>query len=567
MNCIEIENLTFTYPGADKSSLRNISFTVAQGDFLAIMGSNGSGKSTLCKNLNGLIPHFTSGDIEGSVMVGGLDVAEHEVGELALKVGYVYQDFENQIVRPTVLDEASFACLNYAFEDFEEKGREALQLVGLHNKDHDFIWQLSGGQKHLLALAGSLALRPDILILDEPVAQLDPSHARQVYDTLRYLNEVHGKTIIVIEHHTEFIAEYCKNALLMDNGELKWKLPAKVALRRVEELEASHIFPPQVTLAARDLKTLGHLAADASLPTTIEEGVQAFSHLELRAAQPKHRSKLENALAAIEYQGVGFNYRAVKGDHHTILDDFNLQINKGEKIALIGSNGAGKSTLMKLLTGILKPSEGEVRLHGTTTKAITMEELSKTISIVFQNPEEMFIMDSIRGDIEYAMCIRELPNYKEKAEELMELFNLTALAERDGRMLSGGQMRRASLAIGIALQPSILLLDEPTANLDIATRKNIMKTLELMKEVTETVIIATHDMQLVCEWAERIIVLSQGKIVADGSWEEVFSNEHAIRVSGIRPPEIFELAKQLDVKAASYSVADFVASVQGRKTA
>jgi len=162
-------------------------------------------------------------------------------------VGYVYQDFENQIVRPTVLDDASFACLNYALEGYEERGRKALSMCGLKEKEGDFIWQLSGGQKHLLALAGALALGPEVLILDEPIAQLDPFHARQTYEILEKLNREYGKTIIVIEHHTEYIARYCKHAILMRDGEILWKLPAREALRQVEDLEESNIFPPQVT--------------------------------------------------------------------------------------------------------------------------------------------------------------------------------------------------------------------------------------------------------------------------------------------------------------------------------
>ncbi len=216
MRAVEIDGLTYTYPGAPQPTLRNITLQIPQGDFLAVVGNNGCGKSTLCKVLNGLIPHFITGAMEGSVRVEGLDTRESDVGTLAQKVGYVYQDFENQIVRPTVLDDASYSCLNYAFPDYLERGRTALKQCGLEGREEEYVWQLSGGQTHLLALAGAVSLQPDILILDEPIAQLDPMHADRIYEVLRELNEHHGKTIIVIEHHTEYIADYCKHVMLME---------------------------------------------------------------------------------------------------------------------------------------------------------------------------------------------------------------------------------------------------------------------------------------------------------------------------------------------------------------
>ena len=189
MYAVEIDGLTYTYPGAAQPTLRNISLQIEQGDFLAVVGNNGCGKSTLCKVLNGLIPHFITGEMEGKAVVGGLDTRESEVAVLARKVGYVYQDFENQIVRPTVLDDASYSCLNYAFPDYLDRGRDALELCGLKGREDDYVWQLSGGQTHLLALAGAVSLQPDILILDEPIAQLDPMHADRIYAVLRTLNE------------------------------------------------------------------------------------------------------------------------------------------------------------------------------------------------------------------------------------------------------------------------------------------------------------------------------------------------------------------------------------------
>lgn len=561
MNVIEIRDLTYTYPGASRPTLDHLNLNVEKGDFLAIIGNNGCGKSTLCKTMNGLIPHFIAGEFQGSVLVDQQDTRTMDVGRIAGKVGYVYQDFENQIVRPTVLDDASYACMNYAMPDYLERGREALRQCGLEGREQEYIWQLSGGQTHLLALAGAVSLEPDVLILDEPIAQLDPKHADLIYGVLKNLNETWGKTIIVIEHHTEYIADYCHHVALLKDGHTEWVLPSDEALRRVEELQECNIFPPQVTIAAQQMKKEGMLAEDTVLPTTIEAGKKVFDRLlyrgEICTEWEAPGEKQKETETVVSFRKVSVSYRAVKGEAKQIFRNLNLEIRKGEKIALIGSNGAGKSTLMKLMTGLIKPSEGEILLKGKGIRDTKPEALSKMISLVYQNPEEMFIKDSIERDIAFAMEARNTENWQERTKALLEQFRLTELKDRDGRLLSGGQMRRASLAIGIALNPEILLLDEPTANLDIATRKEIMRTLNEMKDITETVLIATHDMQLVCEWAERIIVLCQGEVIADGSRNEIFGNRRVLELTGIRPPEIFDMGKVLNPGAFCYTIQEF----------
>ena len=497
------------------------------------------------------------------------DTKEQEIGTLAKKAGYVYQDFENQIVCPIVLEDASYACLNYAMPDYLEKGKRALNVCGLGAKIQDYVWQLSGGQKHLLALAGMAALSPDILILDEPIAQLDPAHADQIYEVLKELNETYNKTIIVIEHHTEYIARFCRHVILLKNGTVKWKLDAEEAMRRVDELQESDIFPPQVTIAARRMEKEGILPQGTTLPVSIGEGRELLSRY-LKKDQKAERPlswKRKDGETLAEFRNVTVKYRSVKGEPPKVFDQFNLKINKGEKIALIGSNGAGKSTMLKLMMGLVHPEEGSVSIKGVPTRKMKKEELGKTISLVYQNPEEMFIKDSIRKDIEYAMKVRNVPEYEKRTDDLLEMFRLTELADRDGRLLSGGQMRRASLAIGVALNPEMLLLDEPTANLDIATRREILKTLRMLKGVTDTVIIATHDMQLVCDWAERIIVLYGGYVIADGSKEEIFSDMYVRGQVGIRPPQIFDMGRALGIKNPCFTIDEFIDYFRGERYA
>ncbi|MBM6815810.1 ATP-binding cassette domain-containing protein [Olsenella uli] len=381
-----------------------------------------------------------------------------------------------------------------------------------------------------------------------------------------------GKTVIVIEHHTEFIAEYCTTAALMANGAISWKLPAHEALRRIDDLAASDVHPPQIALAARELVRVGALPADTPLPTAVDEGATALWGIPFVARTREH-APASAAEPAVSFRGVGVSYRSVKGAPRQVFRDLNLDIRRGEKVALVGANGAGKSTLMKLMCGLVKPQAGEVLLEGARTRDLGPDELSDKISLVYQNPEQMFIKDSIRADVEFAMRARGVADAGERAAALLRRFRLTEFADRDGRLLSGGQMRRASLAVGIALDPPILLLDEPTANLDIGTRQEITRLVSDLRGVTDTVVIATHDMQLVCQFAERVIVLTGGEVIGDAAPDEVFMDEDAVARSGICPPEIFQMGRALDCRAACYTLDEFLAcfpaweAAQGEKDA
>lgn len=559
---VSIEKVTFTYPGAEAPALRDVSLTLDRGDFVAIIGGNGCGKSTLCKTLNGLIPHYYVGDFHGSVTVDGRSTREHKVADLSRYVGYVYQDFDNQLVRPTVLDDASFAPLNYGHRDYLERGRRALQLAGLTVHPKEFIWQLSGGQKHLLALAGALSLDPDLLIVDEPVAQLDPQHARQIYGVLSELNEKWGKTIVVIEHHTEFIADYCKHVVLMDQGRVVWKKPTAEALTQVEALASRQLFPPQVTQAAHRAMLEGLVSA-GRYPVTLEEGERYFSGYRQqmadgRAAMPVRKERHSGRRAIVELERVEVVYPTVDRGEKKVLHAVDLDIYEGDRIALVGNNGSGKSSLMRLLTGTLRPKRGAVRVLGVDTRTVPPEKLAGTVAYICQNPEDMFIADTIRKDVEFFMKSRRMDDCDARADEILDLFHLTELQQRDGRLLSGGQQRRASLAIGVAMQPSVMLLDEPTASLDIATRKEVMRMMQRLEGRVKTVVVATHDMQLAAEWANRIVVMHEGSVIHDGDRESVFTNRELLATAGLSAPQILELSRRMGMAPLAHTVAEFV---------
>lgn len=554
---LKIENVRFKYPGQKENTLNNLSLEINEGTFLAIVGSNGSGKSTMCKLFNGIIPHFFVGDIEGKISVDEVDTLTSSVSHLSTKVGYVYQDFENSIVRPTVLDEVSFAALNNGYEDYKERAIEALEILDLIHLKDDYVWQLSGGQKHLVALAAVLSTKPKYIIIDEPVAQLDPFHAKQTYEKLKLLNEKYNITIIVIEHHTEFIADYCKEVVLLKSGQVKWKKDVKSALSSVEELVECNIFPPQVTQVAYNL----YGNSTKELPITIEEGKGFFSKEDLFVKSYCEESE-QDLVETVTFENLVAGYKDYNKNNKIIIENMNIKFYEDERIAVVGNNGAGKSTMLKMISRLVKPVSGDVRINGESIVKKSPEEVCNKVSYIQQNPEEMFIDDTIEKDVAYFLKSREVENYEDIVEGILEQLNLMDIKEKDARLLSGGQQRRVSLAIGMGMTPEVILLDEPTASLDINSRRELLKLLEILKKYIKTSIIATHDMQLVADWATRVIVMNQGTIIFDGSTKELFKNKEVLEKANLIPPQIVQLSHVLDLEEICLSIDDIYKSAE-----
>ncbi|NEU64501.1 ATP-binding cassette domain-containing protein [Paenibacillus sp. ALJ109b] len=593
-SAISIQNVIFTYPGSEETVLNGASLELSRGSFTAIIGGNGCGKSTLCKLFNGLIPQFYTGDFSGEVHVLGMPAEGRSVADLSRKIGYVYQDFDNQLVRPTVLDEACFAPLNYGLPNYRELGERALAMCGLDAIHNRYIWELSGGQKHLLALAGALSLDPDILIVDEPVSQLDPQHARLIYECLSRLNTEYGKTIIVIEHHTEFIADFCADVVLMDKGRVLWNLPVSEGLNRIADLERLGIQPPEVTRAAIQAAKLSQgerINADPSssgqrFPITVEEAnvyfaehypsipyalqnePSSYSNLAhnvpnqmLNSERLTIASAAEPLIPIVQFHQTRLRYRGLGKKEHEVIRGVNISLHEGERIALIGNNGAGKSSLLKLMAGISLPQEGSVSVLGEVTHRSSLEQLAGKVAYIFQNSSEMFIEDSVRKEVAYFLKNRRIPEADQQIAHVLERFRLTPLKERDARLLSGGQQRRVTLAIGAAMKPSLMLLDEPTANLDLATREELIGVLDELDQHVRTTVIATHDMQLVTQWASRVIVLHNGQVEADGTPADVFADESLLRRSGLALTQIMELSHRMGLPTLSPTIEAFVNSL------
>lgn len=555
---IEVKDVHYQYPGAEHPVLKGANLTVNKGDFLAIIGGNGSGKSTICKTMNGLIPHYFSGDYRGEVHVKGKSVKEQPVSILSHLVGYVYQDFENQLMKLTVFEDVAFAPLNFGFPDYQERAMHALELLGISHLKDQTVWELSGGQKHLTALAGALALDPEVLIIDEPVAQLDPQHATEIYDKLEYLNETLGKTIITIEHHTEFIANYCKQVALIEDGRVKWHEDVRTGLLKITERHQARIYPPQVTQAAM---LLNDFSSKDQLPITVKEAITYFKDYYFYPDHNQHKPNLRTTNSAIlSVNDLQYEVKTLNKERKTILDVTEMTLYEGDRVAIVGNNGAGKTTLMKSLAGIIRPQTGGITADGIDVLKTSVEKLSSHISYIYQNPEEMFIQDTIKNDITYFGEVRNLEQ-DQLYEHIAESLNIRHLFPLDGRLLSGGQQRRSSVAIGLAMLPTVMMLDEPTASLDIGHRKQLIDILHSIRDRVKAVVIATHDMQLVAEWATRVIVMEHGKIIFDGTPKVLFDRVEIWKQAGLKLPQIAELSLALNIQS-TLSVDEFVARVK-----
>ncbi|MFA1609604.1 ABC transporter ATP-binding protein [Halobellus rubicundus] len=555
-NSIEVADLTFRYPGSDEPVLRDASLTIESGSFTAIVGGNGSGKTTLCKTFNGLIPHFFEGDFDGRVTVNGTDTRESDVAELSREVGYVFQDFENQLVQSTVREDVEFAPLNHGLDDYAERATRALETVGLLDHEDRFVWELSGGQQHLVALAGVLAMDPEYILIDEPAAQLDPQNARATYEQLRRLHDEHGKTIIVIEHHSEFIADYCDRMALVSDGGVAWTEPVEVGLNRLDDLLEHDIHPPQVTQIAADLPSEMGTLPDGRYPVTVAEAGAAFPDAGATHGPPRTaadggaegggmRNAADESLVTLD--DVGHGYPTLREGHNRVLDGLDLELYAGDRVALVGANGAGKSTLLRLITGLESPDEGTVTVLGHDTRESLPEELADDTVYIHQNPEEMFVEDTVRKDVAYYLRNRGATDVDERVEEIIAYLDLEDLADRDGRLMSLGQQRRASLGIGLATDPTVVLLDEPTGSLDLQSRREVTGMLRKAEGRVETVVIASHDLELVASWADRVIVMADGGILADAPPERVFDDPELLAETDLRPPQVVELCDELDV--------------------
>ncbi len=543
---IRLEQLTYTYPGAASPALRNISLDLPDGQLILLIGPSGSGKSTLLRCLNGLVPHFSGGALHGNVRVEGLDPVAATPRVLSRYVGFVFQDPEAQFVTDRVEDEIAFALENAAMppQAMRVRVEETLDLLDLTPLRDRPLKQLSGGERQRVAIAAALALRPTILVLDEPTSQLDPKSAEDVLNALVRLNHDLGLTVILAEHRLERVLPFVDSVVYLpeEGGPVIVDDPRSV-MQQVE------LAPPLVRV--------GRALGWQPLPLTIKEGLR-FSRPWLAEqrrhadAAPRPRRRIaHNGVPALQARGVKVRY-----GRQEVLRGVDLAVWPGEIVVLMGRNGAGKTTLLRTLVGLTRPQSGDISIDGKPTNGRDVADICRQVGYLPQDPNTLLFAESVGEEL--AVTLRnhgvesgdwrveiegardgetgrqgdketgrradlQSPNLQSPISNLLQRLNLLDKATAYPRDLSVGERQRVALAAITVTHPAALLLDEPTRGLDYAAKRELERLLHGWRDDGMAILVVTHDVELAAAIADRVILMSQGEVIAEGAPAEVMA--------------------------------------------
>jgi energy-coupling factor transporter ATP-binding protein EcfA2 len=541
------------------SVLRDVSFEVARGESVVLLGRVGSGKTTLCMALNGLVPHMTGGVFRGNVHVLGRNTREHPVADMAAGVGLVFQDAESQLVQMRVEDEVAFGLENLGVPsaEMEDRVRWALDAVGLSDYRERSPLLLSGGEKQRVAIAAMLAMQPRVLVLDEPTASLDPAGKIAVFKVLQELRRRHDITIFMATQELERITRFADRVLVLHDGRIALDGPPTEVLRHVPKLQEMGVGVPQVV-------ELGYiLSKRAHHRYRFVSNAGAYEELRKQALKSKmrktaRRPEVRNAplgvaprvdpladTSQITFEHVSYMY----DDGHMALRDVNLVIHPGDFVALLGPNGAGKTTLARHFNGLARPTGGRVLVEHQDTRTTSVAKLAQLVGYVFQNPDHQIFSATVEEEIAFGPRMQEMPPAivaRRVAEEL-DRFRLSAYAGTPPALLGFGQRRQVALAAIIAMQPKVLILDEPTGGLDWRSQQELMSVLAAFNAMGRTVVLITHDMRLVAEYTTRAVALSDGQVLFDGTTRELFSRGDVLAQGQLAVPAVTRLARRLRV--------------------
>jgi energy-coupling factor transporter ATP-binding protein EcfA2 len=556
---IALEGVTYTYEGESEPVLRDLSLTVRSGEFVLILGPSGCGKSTLLNLLNGSAPHLLHGTLTGGARVCGKSVAETKVVEFATEVGMVFQDPDAQIINSRVRDEVCFGLENLCRPTAEILARqaEALGFVGLSGFGDRSIFELSGGQKQRVSIAAVLAAQPRLLVLDEPTANLDPAGMAEVFAVLARLNEEHGTTIVMVEHRVDELAHKVSRVVMMDRGGIVFDGDPRAAFssQRAVHSEEADVVPiaswfPQVSELALDLAAASRRAltleevplsvddAEALCRTwTFPAGASASADVSLSA-----ESRESKPLLSIKGLNFGYDRPA------PILKGVNLEISSNSMIALLGQNGSGKTTLARLLVGINPAPAGKIMFEGKDLSRLDAREIAADIGYVFQNPDHQFVTDRVDDEVAYGLKVRDFSAeaVAERVDDVLKIVDLERYRDRSPFSLSLGERRRLSVATMLVLEPRLLVLDEPTIGQDHERAQQLMGLMARLRErYGTTILMITHDVRLVAQWADRALVLRSGEIAFDGPPIDMFGDADLLRSAGLMAPPIYEVSRRV----------------------
>ena len=591
MPLLELKDVSFKYVNRNKDdsldsskahdstlALKDVSLSIESGEFVGIIGPSGSGKTTLASLFSGAIPHHYSGELSGSVKIAGQDTKNLALTNIACLIGSVIQDIDAQMVAANVEDEILFGLENFGVAHSEIPSRidEALQIVGisdLRNRDLD---TLSGGQKQKVAIAAILALKPKVMVLDEPTCALDPVSSKMIFSILKDLNKNFGITVVVIEQKVALLSEYCKRLVVLSNGILSLDLPVSQALKNMDLLYSIGINYPRTTHLVNDLQR-ENICSKSDLPVSVEDTVNTivntinsgkslvshddshsefdnsecdsnksavagdFSNESQVSKQSSTHQPEQNTSPCLSLKNVSFSYPS----GISALKNVSFEAYAGELVTLVGRNGAGKTTVTKLINGLLKASSGNIFIDGKDTSNMKISQIAHYVSTLFQNPDRQLCKDTVLEEVAFSCILlgESVKDANDHAMQVIEKLNLDPKASPF--MLSRGQRQMVALAATVVTKPKILVLDEPTCGLDYMECLRIMQVVEDLRDHGCCVIMVCHDMEVVLDFATRLIVVNDGKILEDGSISCVFENNAICKEAALCAPLLCAVSQGL----------------------
>ena len=535
---ISFNQFTFQYDAQAEATLKDISFDIAKGEKVLILGPSGSGKSTLAQCLNGIIPNIHKGQAQGQVRIDGQDIFKQSIYDKSQLVSTVLQDPDGQFIGLTVAEDLAFALENDCADQSEMKDKvalwaERLDLTSLLNHRPQ---DLSGGQKQRVSLAGVLIDESPILLFDEPLANLDPKSGQETIDLIDKIHKEVGATTIIIEHRLEDVLyRPVDRILLVNEGELLFNGSPDELLSSTLLLENGIREPLYVTV----LRQLGFDTRSAQNLSQLDALDLSDLALPDRVLKDKKDSSSDSILK-VERLSVSY------GDNPAIIEDLSFSLKKGERLAIVGKNGAGKSTLAKALCGFV-PSQGKLTYEGQDISQDSIAERSERIGFVLQNPNQMISQTMIFDEVALGLRLRgiEEAEVEERVHEVLKTCGLYSFRKWPISALSFGQKKRVTIASILVLKPEIIILDEPTAGQDYKTYTDIMNFLDSLQKQGHTIVMITHDMQLMLEYSDRCLVVVEGKVIADDNPVTILNQKDLLESANLKQTSLYTLGQKL----------------------
>lgn len=560
MNIIEVEDISFDYISYDEQGnengrntvLQNVSLSVPEGQFLAVLGHNGCGKSTLAKHFNAILSPTS-----GRVLVDGIDTADPErIYDIRQTVGMVFQNPDNQLVATIVEEDVAFAPENLGVEPDEIRRRvdNALKQVDMYEYRLHAPHQLSGGQKQRVAIAGIIAMQPRCIVMDEPTAMLDPKGRREVMKTIKYLNKEKGITVILITHYMDEAAQ-ADRVVVMDGGRIIMDDVPKKIFSQTQKLRSVGLDVPQVTELCGMLREGGvEISPEIIFEDECAEAIATLAKGRSIALPEKTEAAsapAENPI--VQAKGLTYKYSVGTPFEKTAVDNVDLSIASGEFVGIIGHTGSGKSTLIQHLNGLIKPTSGEVLIDGKNiwAKDVNIRDIRFRVGIVFQYSEHQLFEETVAKDIAYGpknMGLSE-EEIKQRVAAAARSMDIVHLLDRSPFELSGGQQRRVALAGVLAMDPQVLILDEPAAGLDPKGRDKILGQIQRYhRESGKTILLVSHSMEDIVKYATKVLVMNKGRLFCYDDTDKVFERTDELAKIGLDVPQVTRMAHLLKEK-------------------